>query len=225
MTQAQQFSIKRVELADQKVVVHYDLLDSVTGRSYTMNVYSSHDNFLNPLQNITGDAGMEIKPGNNKKIVWDAKAELGPDFAGRVALEIRGRLYIPFVRFTGFEDYKTLKRGKAYQLTWSGGTSQNILNFDLYRKEKKVSTFANIANVGNYKLILPKDTKPGKGYRFRVSDTKNKNEVVYTETFNVKRKTPGFLKVLLIGGVGFGIYTMLDQGDDAIPDPIKPTGN
>ncbi|MBX2963043.1 MAG: GPI anchored serine-threonine rich family protein [Cyclobacteriaceae bacterium] len=224
---AQQCFIKRVELADQKVIVHYDLIDSIPGRSFTMNVYGSHDNYLNPLTKITGDLGMEVKPGLNKKITWDAKTELGDDFDGSVALEIRGRLFIPFIRLSGFEDYKSFKRGKPYTITWSGGTSQNILNFDLYRKEKRINTFANVANVGNYKFTVPKDAKPGKDYRFRISDSKNKNEVVYTGTFKVKRKTPNFLKVLLLAGIGYGIYagSELLNTEDTIPDPITPTGN
>jgi hypothetical protein len=220
---AQQFTIKRVELANQQVIVHYDLTDDVTGRSYTLNVYGSHDNYLNPLQKITGDAGLEIKPGLNRKFVWDAKSELGENFSGSVALEVRGRLYIPFVRFTGLEDYRVLKRGKPYQLTWSGGTQQNILNFDLYKGDKKVTTFTNIANVGNYKLTLPTDTKPGKNYRFKISDTKNKDEVVYTSMFAVKRKTPLLLKILPVLAVGY-LATTLGGSDTSkqIPDPIEP---
>jgi hypothetical protein len=221
---AQKFTIKRVELANQQVIVHYDLTDDVTGRSYTLNVYGSHDNYLNPLQKITGDVGLEVKPGLNKKIIWDPKGELGESYQGSVALEIRGRLYIPFVRFTGFEEYRVLKRGKPYQLTWSGGTQQNILNFDLYKGDKKVAAFTNIANVGNYKLTLPTDTKPGKNYRFKISDTKNKDEVVYTGAFAVKRKTPLLLKVLPVLALGY-LAATLGGGSDGpaeIPDPIEP---
>ncbi|QOI98429.1 MAG: hypothetical protein HRU69_13415 [Flammeovirgaceae bacterium] len=220
---AQQFTIKRVELLNQQVIVHFDLTDDVSGRTYTLNVYGSHDNYLNPLQKLSGDFGLEVKPGLNKKFSWDPKAELGEDFSGSVALEVRGRLYIPFVRFTGFEDYRVLKRGKPYQLTWSGGTQQNILNFDLYKGDKKVTTFSNIANVGNYKLTLPTDTKPGKDYRFKISDTKNKDEVVYTGNFAVKRKTPLLLKVLPVLASGYLVVLLSgDDGKKKIPDPIKP---
>src|SRR5688572_19138192 len=94
---AQDFKIKRIEQLNQQIVVHYDLLDSIVGRSYSMNVYASTDNFINPLTAVTGDIGLEVKPGTNKKIVWDAKAELGASFSGSVSLEIRGKVYIPFV--------------------------------------------------------------------------------------------------------------------------------
>jgi hypothetical protein len=223
-THAQQFTVKRVELAEQKVIVHYDLTDTVKGRTYSISVYRSNDNYLNPLQHVTGDVGLEVKPGNNKKFSWDAMAELGDSFNGSVALEIRGKLYIPFVRFGGFDEYKAIKRLKPYDITWSGGTSQNILNFDLYKGDKKVLTIPNIANVGHYKLTLPKDVKPGKDYRFRISDTKNKDEVVYTGSFIVKRKTPLLVKILPVVAVGVGVM-LLGGGDDGpgnIPDPPDP---
>lgn len=220
---AQQFVIKRIELANQQVIVHYDLLDTVSGRTYSMNVYASNDNFINPLQKIGGDVGLEIKPGNNKNFTWDAKAELGENFSGSISLEIRGKLFIPFIRFAGFDEYKAIKRLKPYEITWSGGSPQNILNFDLYKGDRKVATFPNVANVGHYKMTLPKDVKPGKNYRLRISDTKNKEDVVYTGLFTVKRKTPLLLKVLPVLAIGY-LATLLggDSGPSDIPDPIGP---
>lgn len=47
---AQQFSIKKVELSADKVFVYYDLLDTVSNHSYTINLFSSKDNFISPLQ-------------------------------------------------------------------------------------------------------------------------------------------------------------------------------
>jgi DNA-binding CsgD family transcriptional regulator len=222
ISRAQLFTIKRIELLDQKVVLHYDLTDSVRGRSFTIAAYRSNDNFLNPLQHATGDIGLEVQPGNNKKIMWDAKTELGENFSGGISLEIRGKVYIPFVRFAGFDEYKSIKRLRPYDITWNGGTSQNVLNFDLLKGERKIMTFPNIANVGHYKLTLPRNIKPGKDYRFRVSDTKNKDEVVYTGKFIVKRKIPLLVKIVPVLALGYGA-TFLGGGDPwFIPDPVDP---
>ena len=220
--QAQDFSVKRVESSQGKINIYYDLLDTL-GRGYSINVYASRDNFIAPLQKISGDAGLEIKPGRNKKIVWDA-TELGADFDGKVALEVRGRVYIPFVRFEKFEEYKAIKRGKPYDVTWTGGNSQNILNFDLYKGDKKITTIPNVANVGRHKITLPTSVKPGKNYRFKISDTKNKDEVVYTGNFTVKRKVPLLIKVLPVLGVGALVYLLTggNKGPDNIPDPVNP---
>jgi hypothetical protein len=223
-TFSQDFLVKRVELAQGKVNIYYDLIDTVA-RSYTINAYSSRDNFIAPLQNISGDAGLEIKPGLNKKIVWDATTELGPSFDGKIALEVRGRAYIPFVRFERFEEYKALKRGKPYQVSWTGGSPQNILLFELYKGDKKTGVhFTDIANTGKYKMTLPKNTKTGKGYRFKITDTKNKDEIVYTDNFKVKPKIPLVVKVIPVLGVGAIVYFLTSGSDKAkrIPDPINP---
>jgi hypothetical protein len=212
--EAQIFSIKRVELVDQMVVIHYDLLDSIAGRDYNIKIFSSTDNFINALQHVSGEIGLTIKPGMGKKVVWDAKRELGENYTGSVSLEIRGVLYVPFVHFSGFEEYKVLKRGKTYQLTWSGGSPRNILNFDLYRGDTKVTTFANIANGGYSKITLPIDIRPGKNYYLRISDAKNQDEVVYTGKFAVKRKIPLFVKLIPIAAAA-ALIPMLSGGDDA----------
>ena len=222
---AQDFHVKRVELAQGKINIYYDLVDTLS-RGYTINVYNSRDNFIAPLQKITGDAGLEVKPGLNKKIVWDAPTELGPAFEGKVALEVRGRAYIPFVRFERFEEYKALKRGKPYMINWTGGTPQNILHFELYKGEKKVGVnFTDVANTGKYKMTLPKNVKPGKDYRFKITDTKNKDEIVYTGTFSVKRKVALMVKVVPIVGAGALVFFLTSGGSEdpqRIPDPINP---
>ena len=127
----QKFSIKRVEVAGDMVNLYYDLADTIVSRTYTISVFSSKDNYISPLAKVTGDLGLEVRPGGNKKITWNAKEELGADFEGKVGLEVRGRLYIPFVRLDGLN--KTFKRTRPTEITWTGGTQQNILNFEIGR--------------------------------------------------------------------------------------------
>lgn len=94
---AQDIELKYAEIKDNKVVVHYALRDSVKGRVYTIRFYASKGNFLNPLEKISGDAGLEVKPGPDNAISWDPREELGGAFDGRISLEIRGRIFIPFI--------------------------------------------------------------------------------------------------------------------------------
>ena len=219
----QDFIVKRVDLTQGKVNIYFDLVDTVA-RVYTINAYSSIDNFIAPLQNISGDAGLEVKPGPDKKIVWDPVAELGAGFDGKVAIEVRGRVYIPFVRFERFEEYKSLKRGKPYQVSWTGGTQQNVLLFELYKGDKKTGVhFTDIANTGKYKMTLPRNVKPGKGYRFKITDTKNKDEVVFTDSFAVKPQVPFVFKVATVMGLGTLAYFIFrDNSPEEIADPIDP---
>jgi hypothetical protein len=222
---AQQLDVNRVELTGDHVILYYNLMDSVAGRTYSINLYSSRDNFLNPLTQVTGDLGIEVKPGIQRKVMWNAKQELGADFNDKVAIELRARIYIPFLRFDSFEK---IKRGKPTQITWRGGTPQNILNFELYRNGKKETTIPNVPNAGHTAMLIPMSVKPGKGYSFRISDSKNKDLVVQTSTFAVKPKVPFLVKVLplvvigavvpLVGGGGEG-------GEKSIPDPPSTPGN
>lgn len=220
---AQDFNITKLELAGNNVVVTYDLLDTVK-RTYSIYLYSSNDSFGAPLVEVAGDVGLEVQPGRSRRITWNAQKELGPTFKGELGLEVRGKVYIPFVKLDGFDDFKSLKRGKTYRITWTGGRGNSVLNFDLYRGETKVFTYPNIANVGHYDMEIGK-FKPGKNYKLRVSDSKNKDDVVYTSTFKINRKIPLILPVLGVAGLTYAIITLWPQGEEDIVDPPTPDTN
>ena len=222
---AQSFNINKVERVAGTIVLHYDLIDTVSLRTYTINMYSSADHFVSPLREISGDAGLEVRPGSRRKIIWNAREELGSAFEGDVRLEIRGKVYVPFVKLDGFDDYKTFRRRKNYKITWTGGRGNNVLNFDLYRGDKKITAYPNIANVGYCNLRFD-DVKPGKNYVLKVSDSKNKDDVVYSAPFQIRRKVPLLLKLVPVGGAAYVIYalTSVVGGEEDIIDPPLPGG-
>lgn len=215
---SQRVEIDKIFFKDSKVHVRYKLIDDKSDRSYQMQLYGSMDNFISPLREVNGDIGVDIYPGESKEIIWDPFAEFGADFHAEIALEIRGRVYVPFVKLDDF-NYKSLKRGKTYDLTWTGGSSSNILNIELYKGKNKVALFSNIANVGEYKLTLPKNTKPGKGYKLRISDQKNKDDVVFSSEFKVVRKIPLAVQagggLIVAGGIYFIIKSLLTDEDNS----------
>lgn len=224
---AQDFRITRFEIAGDKLLLFYDLVDTVKSRVYTVTVYSSIDKFLHPVKDVSGDVGLEVVPGLNKKVVWEAKKELGAAFEGGVAMELRGRVYIPFVRFSNFEDFKVRKRATPFTITWAGGTRQNILTFDLYKGDTKVWTQANVGNTGHYELTIPKSVKPGSGYRFRVSDSKNADDVVYTGEFRIKRKIPLLVQAVpavVVGGALYLIFSRKPPVTKKVTDAPCPDG-
>jgi hypothetical protein len=217
---AQVFTITKTERQGDNLILYYDLLDSISNRAYTINVYSSADNYINPLSKVSGDVGLEVKPGGNRKIIWRAKEELGPDFAGDLALEVRGKIYIPFVKLDGFNDYKNFKRLRNYKITWTGGRGNSVLNFDLYRGEKKIASFPNIANVGQYTVKFEGNIRPGNNYKLKVADAKNKDDVVWTDNFKIRRKTPLLLKVIPLLGLGYLATTLAGSSSTANNDII-----
>lgn len=217
---AQEFDIKKVEVTPETIILYYDLIDTTRNRAYVVNVYSSRDNFMAPLQNVKGDFGLEVRPGLNKKIEWNAKEELGAAFEGGVELEIRGRIYIPFIKFENLTKHVAIKRGVKKKLTWTGGTKQ-YLNFTLYDKSgKPIEVFTNIANSHEYDLVLPKKTKPGKGYTFLVTDSKNKDQAMRSQPFQIKRKFPLTLQIFPAIVVGWVISKLFDgPKNNYIVDP------
>lgn len=226
---AQDFSIRKVEVAGEKVFVYYDLIDTVSSRTYTINLYSSQDSFVTPLTKVEGDLGLEVKPGRNRKITWRAKEELGPAFEGKVSLEVKGKLYVPFIRFQGFKDHMIRKRGVPFDIVWSGGRANSLINFELLKDDKLVSVPQNnvAASVGKATIRIPTNVKPGTNYRFRIVDSKNKDDVVYTDAFTVKRKVGLIWKILPVAVIGYGVYAFTSskeaaKGPPEIVDPIEP---
>jgi hypothetical protein len=75
----------------------------------------------------------------------------------------------------------------------------------LYKGDKKVISFSNIANTGHYKFKIPYAAKPGKDYRFRITDYRNKDQIVFSQPFEVTRKYPLALKAMPFVLIGMGI--------------------
>lgn len=221
---AQNFSITKLERTGGNLIIHYNLSDTVSRRTYTVSVFASTDEYTNPLTKVTGDIGLEVKPGPDRRIVWDAMSELGATFSGDVAIEVRGKVFVPFIRLDGFDDYRKFKRNKSYNITWTGGRGNNVLNFDLYRGEKKVASYPNIANVGHYTMKFAK-IKPGRNYKLKITDSKNKDDVIYSAPFTIRAKVPFLLKVIPVAGIGYFITTLgggEPKGRPEIPGPITP---
>ena len=215
-------------LAEGAVAVYYDLTDANAEKKYSLHLYSSIDNYIQPLEKVEGDIGVDLFVGKNKRLVWRAKEELGEDFAGDVALELKGNTYVPFISLDNFDDYKVLKRGKPYDLTWTGGRGDNILNIELYQGDSKIKVFEERPNVGNTSLSIPKDVRPGL-YRLKISDSRNRDEVVWTDDFLVRRKMPLGLTAgvgaILIGGGALLINKFTGNSEEKMGWPPYATGN
>lgn len=231
---AQKVAVKKVELAGEKIIVHYDLEDSNPGNEYQIYLYSSQNNFSTALTHVKGDVGNEVKSGSNRRIEWSIREELGP-YKGKLALEVRGKVYAPFVKIQSFDVNKKYKRGKSYPLNWKIG-SANPIHIELYKGSQRVVGELNHPNNGTFSLSVPSDSKPGKDYRIKITDSRNSDEVVYTGYFRVTPKVPFLLKVVPIVAVGGVVAVLMSGGkkspggggttdDGEIELPAFPTGN
>ncbi len=223
---AQQFDITIIEQTQDNLIVHYDLVDTTHDRFYSIYLYLLTDSTIAPVKEVIGDVGLEVRPGINNKISWNARKELGSDFRGKIELEVRGKVYVPFIEFEGFPENQVLKRGKSYTFAWTGKSSSNILEFKLYRGEELKAVLPEVANTGDANIEMPGSIKPGK-YRFYITDSRNKDQEVHSPMFIVKPRIPFFLKVvpLVIAGGAVTYLITTDppdksavEGPPAIPD-------
>jgi hypothetical protein len=200
---AQTVVIKKIELAGENVIVHYELEDSNPNNEYLINLYSSKDNFSTVLTKVSGDVGMEVKPGLNKKITWKIREEYG-GYKGKIALEIRGKVYIPFAKLQGFDTKKAYKKGTTVNLKWKAAGSTPI-NIELYKGGQRIGGDMNIPNNGSHALFIPKHAANGKDYRLKLSDTRNADEVIYSDYFKVTPKIPMIAKI----GAGVAVAAVI----------------
>lgn len=229
-TFAQKVTIKRVELAGEKIIVHYDLEDSNPNNEYQIALYSSQSNFSTALTKVKGDVGTEVKPGADRKIEWSIREELGP-YKGRLSLEVRGKQFVSVAKFTNITTSTKMKRGKNHIINWKPGNS-NPINIEFLNGGQQIVAALNQPNNGAYTLFIPKKQSKGKEYIIRITDTRNTQDIAVSKPFMVTPKIPLLVKVLpvlalggaaaaLAGGGGGGT----DNGGDGIPNPPFPTGN
>lgn len=208
---AQSVTIKKIELAGEKVIVYYDLDDSNPNNEYQLNLYASKDKFSAPLTKVKGDVGDAVKPGPDRKVEWNLIQEYG-GYKGKLSLEIRGRVFVPFVKLKNFDTKKAYKRGKNYDVTWRPGNT-NPIHIELYKGSQRVSGELNHPNNGAFSMSISSKVKPGKDYRLKITDSKRNDEIVYSDYFTVIPKVPLMLKLIpalavvggaavLVGGAG-----------------------
>lgn len=219
-TFAQTLIIKKVELAGEKVIVHYELDDGNPNNEYLITLYSSKDNFATALTKVSGDVGMEVKPGTDKTIVWNIIQEYG-GYKGKLALEVKGKVYVPFVRLQPLDTKKTYARGKSHAIKWKPGTS-NPINIELYNGGERITGEINHPNNGSFNLFIPKHAKPGKEYRLKISDPRNSEEVIYSSYFKVGPKVPLWMKVAPVVVVGVVVGILLGGGDPPDDNTDEP---
>lgn len=220
---AQKVAVKKVELAGERIIVYYDLEDSNPNNDYQIFLYSSQNNFTTALSHVSGDIGNEVRPGANRKIIWNIREELGP-YKGKLSLEVRGQVYAPFVKLQNFDTERKYKRGKSYPVTWKAN-SQTPVHIELYKGSQRIVGETNHPNNGVYSISLPARAKKGKDYRLKFTDSRNSDEIIYTGYFKVVPKVPLLLKVLpVLAAGGAAIVMQVAGGAETPPDDNDDDG-
>ena len=90
---AQKVENVRASSSGEQIIIIYDLTGTKADQRFKVNLYSSHNNFASPVQQVTGEVGDNIAAGKNKRIAWSAKDEI-KDFKGSLTFEVRADLVV-----------------------------------------------------------------------------------------------------------------------------------
>lgn len=227
-TFGQKLIVTDIQVKEQVIIVSYNLEELPPGNELQVQLFSSIDNFISPLKKVSGDIGSTLEAGYNKSITWNY-AEEYPGYSGKISVEVRGKAFIPVARFRNVTGGTIYKRGDNYGIDWKPGNNK-VVDIEVYQGSNRVQGESNINNSGNYNLQLLPTLKPGNNYRIKISDSRNPEEYVYSESFTVKRKIPLLIKAVPIAIIGvLGLYTILNSSSEKsseIPGvPGLPSGN
>lgn len=224
-TKAQRVDNVKASINGDIIIVSFDLI-AETDETFNVNLYSSKDNFQQPLTLVTGDVGVNIKAGKGKRIEWLAKNEL-VDYKGTLIFEVRAFLPEPAfdpLEFVNF-DLKEIKSGKSYRLQWKGGKENEKIDLMLFEDGNEKYKISTVNNDGRYLWKIPKGNKSST-YQIQL---KGETGIVASNSFQIKKGFPGLLVgggALLVGGITAAII-ILDPfgGDDGNDLPIAPDPN
>ena len=216
---AQEIKDFSYRLIADKIEITYSLTGQSSDR-YDVKLYSSLDDFAKPLSLVTGEVGKDVMPGDNKKVIWDARTELG-EFEGDLSIKIRAN-FIPFLTFD-IENGARFKRAKEQLISWELTEGESI-KLELYQAGDKISDLGTVAAGTEYNWAIPKDLKTGGNYRIKASGSER---FAMSDAFSIKRKIPLILwavPAVVIGGVVAIIAggSSGGSGDTGIPDPVGP---
>lgn len=209
------------KLAGEKIEISYHLSGQPSDR-YKVELFNSLDNYTNAMKFVSGDVGDVITPGKDKKIVWEAKKELG-DFRGGLALKLKTE-FIPFIVFNIQEGDKFIM-GKENIISWQGEVAN--LTLELYQNNNKISDIGKVNSEGQYNWSLPKKSFE-KGSNYSIKGTAN-GRIATSKPVTLKNKLPVYVYIIpvvvVVGVVGIlsgGSNGGENPGDNTIPEPIGP---
>lgn len=228
---SQDLEVDFIEFSGRNVVVHYTLDDGAnSNRQFLVQIYSSQDNFTAALTRVSGDVGSEVSAGVDKKITWDITKELG-DFKGDIQLELRGRVYVPFVKIKDIEKDEVFKRGKNYPINWTSGNLSGQVNIELFNEDnERIWGENNVSNIGKFDWYIPGNVKKGHNYTLKFTNAKDRNDVVFSQPFTIKPKIPLLAKagaiVVVVAVVGVLVNSSDkssgEKKDAPYGDPLSP---
>ncbi len=199
----------------ESVIITYDLTGGNASSKYNVTVYSSHNNFAAPLNQVTGDLN-EVKPGTGKRIVWNTRNEI-TSYSGDITFELRAD---PIALPLSVKTPGGVKKGKATTITWEGTTGESV-QLDLVKNGTVVNQIGRTNDLSKYVWSVPADLEKGSGYQVRLTAN---GRTVSSDSFSVKSKVKP-IYFIIPGAVVVGAVVFLAAkggGGGANDLPVPP---
>ncbi len=197
----------------QSIIILYNLVAEVNNETFNIIPYVVFPDSTTRIFHVTGDVGIGITPGTNKKILWDFNTEID-FFVGTVSFLITPKYVFPISN-----DHSKMKRGKTYNHRLPDGLSKNYKLF-LYNYKKELIEVDLPFQFYDDRLEIsfPRKTRPRKYQLLLKSNTSE--EVIYTRPFKIKRKVPLFTYALPVIAFGaYYAYTTATEVTRNLPEP------
>lgn len=210
-----------------KVTITYDMQAKSDVFIYQIQLYSSIDQYKNPIKSVKGDVGSNVKSGTKKTIEWDIKNDL-ESFDGDVDFKIQTTLIFAPWAVTK-PNFQSVRRGKKINVEWTGyriGNSDVVL--ELIKDGQPLNQSFEYKNSGKVDFPISKSIAKGKGYQIKVSSANSQNDAALSVQFRIKRKTPLLLVLspFILAGGGIAAFIALQPKEvEKVPDndlPIPP---
>lgn len=209
----QTFENIRSQRDEDKIIIVYDLVSNEPGSNVIVRVFSSLDDYGNPLTNVTGDIGT-VLPGPNKRIIWQVDPSIAKEYLS-ILFKFESET------FAGWRivspTAKGMRRGKSNNIQWQGGSTGDDITIQLLKPDAEA--IAQMKNTGSFDWNTPKILKPGSGYVIRITSNNNSME----HRFSIKRKIPlGYYGIPVAGLAIYLVSTIGNSGSNDLPDAPLP---
>jgi len=106
----------RAQQAGDYITIYYEIVNATESQLFDVELYCSTNggnSWGNPLENVKGDIGANIKAGNNK-IIWDVLSDRNELVSNNVKFKVKARAGIKsIIGFSSFPLNKPEKNAKT----------------------------------------------------------------------------------------------------------------
>jgi hypothetical protein len=97
---------------------------------------------------------------------------------------------------TSIREEAKMKRGKTYEINWSGGQPSDAIALELINKKQKVTQLSTTTNNGHVAVRIPSRTRVGK-YSLLIKNTTS-GEIAQAQMVKIRRRIPLGVQIAMV---------------------------